>query len=455
MLLLPYKPDAQARHDKRDAQTRGMGTHFPRWRVGPISRARRGAIAAQTILSLTAIMLFLALLMDGGKGLSERRRAQAVADAAALAGAQNLFVNYPANQGKDIGDNAKSAALANASANGFSNDGVNSNVTVNIPPKSGSFQDATKFPGYIEVIVQANVPRIFSPQRLPVQARSVARGQWTGAKVGVLLLSPSASEALSITGKGSVSLTGGGSLVVNSSSSSSVSTGSGSVSVASPGQVRVDGGWSGTKISPAPVQSPPTPDPLRFLSAPNTTNLTTISQDTYKIDKIPKGGLTLSPGIYQGGISISADGKDPITFSPGIYFLAGGGLKVTGSADITGSGVVIYNGPDGSGTVGALDLAGSGNVALTPPTSGTYTGVGFFQARGATTAITLEGDASQKLSGTLYAPSARVTIKGKASSVFTHGQLICDTMSFTGDGSVNVNWSNSGVAPTRMLGPVE
>ena len=63
----------------------------------PISQAgstRRGMVAAQVVLSLSVLMAMLAVVADGGLLLVERRHAQATADAAALAAASDLYVNW-------------------------------------------------------------------------------------------------------------------------------------------------------------------------------------------------------------------------------------------------------------------------------------------------------------------------------------------------------------------------
>src|SRR5712692_3687703 len=101
-------------------------------------RVRRGAVtplvAVCLLLMIPAIM---ALVVDGGMLLTERRRAQATADAAAMAAACVMYDNYPVDQGAGKIGNPSGAALTVASANGYTNDGVTSTVTVNIPPLSG------------------------------------------------------------------------------------------------------------------------------------------------------------------------------------------------------------------------------------------------------------------------------------------------------------------------------
>ena len=158
-------------------------------------KRRRGAIVLWLLLALVAIIGTVAIGMDGGRMLEERRHAQAAADAAALAAAANLYSSYWTTFGQDPDGTAQAAALSSAAGNGYSNNGSNSIVTVHIPPQSGSFAGQA---GYVEVIVesklQAGFSSIFTQQGLPVQARAVAIGQ--PLKIGLRALRSSGADAL-------------------------------------------------------------------------------------------------------------------------------------------------------------------------------------------------------------------------------------------------------------------
>src|SRR5262249_29430040 len=152
---------------------------------------RRGTVAALVAVLLMALMGFAALALDGGLMQDNRRRVQAATDAAALAAATQLYRDSAsiAQNNPDPGGNAATAARANAATNGYANDGTNSVVTVNIPPKSGPFTGKT---GYAEVYITYNQPRYFSTilgsNRLPVVARAVALGRWGGTGNGIIVL---------------------------------------------------------------------------------------------------------------------------------------------------------------------------------------------------------------------------------------------------------------------------
>src|SRR5438552_2242720 len=120
---------------------------------------RHGIVAVFVAVCLTALVGVVAIAIDGGMLYDQLRKGRSVADASAMAAASDLFQNYPTNQGTDPGGTALAAALAVAAANGYANDGVNSTVTVNIPPTSGIYAGKA---GYVEVIVTYNVQRGFS-----------------------------------------------------------------------------------------------------------------------------------------------------------------------------------------------------------------------------------------------------------------------------------------------------
>src|SRR5262245_49352250 len=189
-----------------------------------IHRNRRtAAIAVLVAVCLAVILAFVAISMDGGGLLEERRQAQATADAAAMAAAEDIFLNYPRNKGIDTGGNALTKALAIAAANGFANDGTKSIVTVRTSPQTylgGPNQGATLPKGYVEVTVQYNQPRYFSgflgTGAIPVSARSVARGKWEPAYVGIHVLDPHQKGALNAVGGSIANVTGGAKVIVNS-----------------------------------------------------------------------------------------------------------------------------------------------------------------------------------------------------------------------------------------------
>ena len=244
---------------------------------------RAGGVTPLTLVCLALLIAIIALVVDGGTLMEDRRHVQAAADAAALAAAADLFAHYSANQGADPSGSALDSALAIAAANGFNNDGVQTIVTVNISPQNyqaGPNAGKPLPPGYAEVIIQYNASRIFSnvfgSGTIPVRGRAVARGQWTPSSAKVMALNPSASGALNLSGI--LNIAGG--LLVNSSSSNAITASLLSSLTAT--AIDLNNAVFGLLNfllslllggSPAANYQPPVADPLRYLPAPDPVQL--------------------------------------------------------------------------------------------------------------------------------------------------------------------------------------
>src|SRR5688500_6910000 len=98
---------------------------------------RDGMIIAFVAVCLIVVMSFVALSLDAGMMMAERRQAQAVADAAALAAAADLFENFWTNYGEDPDGTAYQSALTTAAHHGYTPGGAKTDVEIYIPPQSG------------------------------------------------------------------------------------------------------------------------------------------------------------------------------------------------------------------------------------------------------------------------------------------------------------------------------
>ncbi|MCS7160924.1 MAG: pilus assembly protein TadG-related protein [Gemmatales bacterium] len=137
-------------------------------------RIRRAQVAVLTAVSLVPVLGAVAFVTDGGLLLDQRRRVQATADAAALAGAYELYRHSAQSGGMDTNGAARAAALEIADRAGYSaSNGCT--VEVNIPPRSGIHAGRV---GYVEVQIRAPQRRtfsaIFGSGDLSVAGRAVA-----------------------------------------------------------------------------------------------------------------------------------------------------------------------------------------------------------------------------------------------------------------------------------------
>jgi hypothetical protein len=184
----------------------------------------------------------------------------------------------------------------------------------------------------------------------------------------------------------------------------------------------------------------PTADPLRKLATPNVAASPVQSNKQLVINSVLP--TILKPGVYQGGIKIQ--GLSVVTMLPGVYILEGGGLQVQNLATLAGLDVMIYNSA-GAFPAGPIAISSLGKVVLTAPLSGTYQGISVFQDRAVSQPITVTGVGLMAFGGTVYAPSADVTLGSiVAAGIDTlGGAYICNTISISGIGSINIDLGNN------------
>ena len=118
--------------------------------------------------------------------------------------------------------------------------------------------------------------------------------------------------------------------------------------------------------------------------------------------------------------------------NPGVYYLSGGGLDISGNASVTGNGVMIYSGSKAGkkGQAGPVEIETNGTVVLSPITSGEFQGMTIFLERDSDEIIAVKPSNAVQcasiaatgepqgciggISGTLYAPHWDATVIVKA-----------------------------------------
>jgi Flp pilus assembly protein TadG len=383
-----------------------------------------------TAALLPVVVGVMALALDGGLMYLQRQQAQSTADAAALAGAYQLY------NGSNFSV-AQNAAVAIAKQNGFTIQ--SSKIT---QPKTG----------YVAVSVTGSQPKFFSglwgAGTMSVAAGAVARNLSTPYSKAALLVLASSGTSVTLSGTTQVAASNG-SIVVDSSSSMSVlSSGSPGPSITTP-ELDLSGNilYAGSNPNHATLTKygqTSTPDPLSSIPAPSSSGMTVQSSSAINLTG---SSMTLNPGVYNGGITMS--GSSSLTLNPGIYYINGGGISMTGSSSISGNGVFIYN--TGSGTI---NLSGTGNISLSPMTGGTYAGITMFQDRANTKTATMSGGSNISNTGTFYFPSATLNLNGSSGVGVFGSQFIVNKIGFSGSSGVDINYSTS-VASVSGFGLVE
>lgn len=427
-------------------------------------KSESGQILVVTALSMLMLFGVMGLALDTGMLFRAKRNVQIAADAAAVAGA--LDYRYNADD-----DSAVAAGRAAAEQNGFTNAAGGTTVSINIPPKYG---ETAGFSGYIEAVVQYPSPtyfmRLLGFSSVTISSRAVAG---TGSTYACIWALDKSGSAVSINGSADLKTPECAIYDDSAASNALTLTGGGAISAKSIGIV---GGFSASNngyLSPDPKTGlAPAADPLASLRVP-TASTDTCSGLNCNISVSGNSNITLQPGTYSsisnsgggtvtltsGNYTITGDvtssssgsivfgagdytiggklsdtGSSSMDFGSGVY-IVGGDLDLSGSGTISGSGVTFY-------TEASTSVAGGSNLDLTAPTSGTYNGVLFFQARNDTHSLTVSGGGGTTVQGILYAPTAAVTLSGGSSGASMSLDVVSDTLTVTGNGTfTNLNYA--------------
>ena len=378
--------------------------------------SERGQALVLVVLCLTVVLGFLGFAVDVGQLFRARQVMQTAADAAAIAGAQQVLYS-------DWNTAAQAAAVQNGITNGV-NDAT---ITVNHPPLSGAHtigNDPSGASNYVEVIVSQPQPpgfyQIVKPGAMTVSARSVATNgpshncMYTLGTTGTdLAISGFLYAALSMPGCG---------IVVNSNSNSAISLGGFAIDVFSAGSIGVVGKYQegfGSSITPTPVVGiNPVGDPLAYLADP------AIPGGCLADPKI-NSDTTLSPTNCWNGLTLRGGS---VTFNPGLYIIHGDLNIPSTIAAVTGTGVTFF-------VTGAINFSGAQYLNLSAPTSGTYNGILFMAPLTDTKAMTFTGISYSRLDGIFHLPGSDMSFDGGTITTFNNS-IIVKSFSFNGTGAI-------------------
>lgn len=455
-------------------------------RLAALRRDRRGATAVIFGVTAVAVVGMVGLGTEGGSWYLTKRDAQNAADPAAYAGAVRMalaqgtlgFALNPAARGQ-----ARTTAVANATANGFTTGTANTVVTVNTPPATGPNAGNNTA---VEVIIQRTRPRqisgLFLASNPTIGARGVAAVLPNGS---ACMLSVPAFGTGTVTGQ----LLAGGSAMVTAPQCilSSNSTLPNAIAISGAAAVTAQslstpGGCSGctaaTLDQPFTPFAPPTVNPLAYLNTkvlPTFTNASCYRSPVYA----PAGGVIALGIPNNNGVNtnmvippppagralcgLDISGGAVVTLNPGIYYFYNGDLKVTSgtvqcrlaTTPPTANGAVCANGEGltivftGSpAQIGGPNINGNATIVLTAPNLARasqpdydpdYAGILFFRDPRATggnnqgnPAVNINGGAGTSLTGGMYFPNSYVKYSGNA-NVNACSVLIGGTVEMTGN----------------------
>jgi hypothetical protein len=400
----------------------------------------RGSILFLGALTMVVLMAFAGLALDASYIYFHKRTMQSAADAGAYAGALEKL------RGNTDFD---TAAKQDTALNGFTDGSDSVSVTVNSPPASGSKSGDDNF---VEVIISHPVPtwfmRMLSFNSVSVKARAVAGVGNTGNGCVYALNEDTSNQDNGFFANGTTNSTFSCGVFSNANFRAV-----GGACVVTP-LANYTGSYTndnnGVDCGPKGVgKGVPIVDPLaKKYSIPS---YSSCDANNFKVTSGTT--VTISPGTYCGGISISGSVQN-VKFSAGEYILVGGGLSVNGGVNITGSGVTFFNTYPGTDSkkYGGISINGSGTVTLSAPTSGTDKGLLFYQdpsvSWSSSNGSIIAGSATSTYNGILYFPTTDLQYSGNSSSspggTDGYTELIGYNIKINGSATVNSDFSALG-----------
>lgn len=369
-------------------------------------RDERGAVAIVFALLVTVLVVMVALVVDLGYAQDTRRVSQNAADSSALAGANALYPTGACQSG------GPKPCIADAVAQ------VKSYAQTNFDVSTSDWSSCTATPpaGYDTSASGTSCiafDSISGPQKVWVRIptrnvstsfagilgrQSIAVGSTAEAQLGT-------DVKCTLCFLGSVDAENadfdvfGGAIAVNGN----VNAGPNSYwSSASNGVV---GSVSGGIFTPAPTPIAAFSDPLASLVLP-------LSDPTLTVKTDP---CTEGPGIYNTNISL---GNNVVcTLQPGLYVVNSTWL-IGNNTVVKGTGVTIY-----VPSPGYLNFK-NGSTDIVAPTGGPFKDLGIIYARDNTNPLSIQGNGTTGVTGTVYAPSSKLDFNGNSCFVFTGGPVV-------------------------------
>ncbi|WP_313808909.1 pilus assembly protein TadG-related protein [Sphingobium sp.] len=398
--------------------------------MGRLLRDRAGNVLMMAAASMPILVGAAGLATDTVQWTLWKRQVQRQADSAAIAGA------YAVAQGFSASDSAT------ADISRLSLITLSQTPTIENAPTTGSYAGNSKA---VRVVLQTSAELPFS-KLLGVTA-PVISGEATAAVVGsgdycVVSLEKTSTVGITMQGNATVSL--GCGMATNSRASNAVTAGGSSTITATP--VAAVGGLTSSSNYVSPTTLLPysiaVQDPYASLPTPTASDLTGCTN----VNVQPNNSKSITAGCYK-----NFDIKGTLTMAPGTYFIDSATFDVGSQAVINGTGVTIVltssNASSNPSSISTVNINGGATLNLSAPTSGTYSGVLFYQDRRALDSGTnlINGNASSSLQGAFYFPGQAMSFSGTSGMTTNCVKMVSKRVTFIGNSSIVNQCDNTGV----------
>jgi hypothetical protein len=400
---------------------------------------RRGNALVITAAALPLLIGSAGLASDTIQWAVWKRQLQRAADSAALAGVHGLVADQTpvatcasgSPVGRDLEVN-NHVLLGNGATNCLAENS----------PGSGPWASD---PHAVRVTLSAQHSLGFSSLFIPTAPTITASATATVVQIGhycVISLEPTTTTGITYQGNATVNL--GCGMATNSTGATAVDASGSSSITASP--IAAVGGIpnstnfaSGTTVQPYSV---PQDDPFADINPPAAPsgacpNLMVNTNAT--LDRSSDTGVVCFNGMnLQGTVQLGS----------ATYYINGGDFRLGSQANVSCNGCTIIltnSNTSPTASIGRVDVQGSPTINMTAPTSGTYSGILFYQDRraqdgnGENYINHINGSSTSVLQGAMYFPRQLVTFNGTAGMNTNCVQLVGRRVMFSG----NTNITNS------------
>ena len=353
-------------------------------------RKENGNTALIFALSTPVLFGVAGTAVDFGTVALKRAELQAASDAAATAAAKQMSM-------ANATDSVVTATAHNYLANQLKGDEANATniVAIDRTKASVKVELTENWNPFFAHFLSANVTPIVTSSTAVLQGNS---------KLCILALNASENQAYRMMNASQISAPDCG---VYSNSTDPKGMDLQNTSSISAKVICSSGGVAANKSQTSVVPQtdcPPIPDPLISQAAPP------VGVCTATNTVISNGIVTLSPGVYCGGINIAK--LAIVVFNPGTYIIKDGPLKLGDTTGITGKNVGFYlTGPNA-----VLDFSGNSGISLSGAETGPMAGLLFYADRAQPngTAHKISSALVLSLTGTIYLPTGDLTVDPNA-----------------------------------------
>jgi hypothetical protein len=381
------------------------------------NKSEYGQAIVYLVLGIVVFFGFVALAIDGGMVLADRRHAQNAADAASLAGgskAADIITNSTCPDFFSCGNSgtAEDAAILRAGDNNFI-------IDHDLGDHNGVHATCvdTEYTRYLDVTVEisattpSNFLQLVYPSALHNDVEAVTRvypARPIGPNAAVISLNPNdckTDNGVTVTGNGDVTINGGG--------------------IFSNGCVQGGGTPASVLVTNGKIEG-------QYNDPQNTTFTPTIGMAGGTLDF---SAYYIPPPVDETGKCLGTNiNQITSNLDPGLYCLKSSDVV---NKSITAIGVTIYL----SGNVHLTFSSGNAFEfeAPTDDSHGGIPGVLIYAANGAN--ITINGDSDDTFAGLIYAPDSpsQILLNGSADFTLT-GQIIGWNVKINGTNNMTVDY---------------